>query len=125
MGGNERGHVLRSATLDRHQDDIGTGQSGGRIGGDDECLRPDAAVAAVEVADLQAVVAQRLLDARPRQKDHLAPGERQAAADIAADTAGAGNGDGLFLPGHAIVSRWPATIRHENHNVGAMAGHHV
>ncbi|WP_245521088.1 winged helix-turn-helix domain-containing protein, partial [Mesorhizobium sp. M8A.F.Ca.ET.181.01.1.1] len=39
----------------------------------------DAAVAVIEVADPQAILAQRRLDARARQQSHLASGERKTA----------------------------------------------
>jgi len=123
MGGSQGCHLLRGAALDRHQDHVGVAQRRRRIGGDGERVRAYAAVPTFEIADPQAALAQRLVDARPGQENHPSPGKRKATADIAANAAGAGYGDGFFFTGHAISSSWPATIRHENHNVGGIAGY--
>ena len=47
----------------------------------------------VEVGDAQALACNDLRQRRPQQQRHVAAGQRQAAADIAADAAGAGNDD--------------------------------
>ena len=117
-------HLFGGAALDRHQDNVGLGQGCGRIGGDPERVGLIEAIAAFEVGDLQPPRIARF-HARSRQKNHLASGQRQATADITADAAGAGNDDGLFGVGHADNPVRPATIRHENHNVGGRTCHRL
>lgn len=89
------------------------------------CLGIDRKHAPRQLGGPQPVLPQGLFDARPRQQNHPSPGERETAAGIAADAAGAGNDDPPVLVGHLMVLPWPATIRHENHNVGGMAGPYV
>lgn len=125
MGRKKRSHLHGRAAFHSDENDIRVAQRHRRIVGDRKRLRIDAAVAAVEIADPKPVLAHGLDDAAAPQEIHLSPGERQAAADIAADAAGAGDGNGFFLPGHAIVPTWLATIRHDNHIVGGVIAHHV
>ncbi|OBQ67323.1 hypothetical protein A8146_07460 [Mesorhizobium loti] len=93
MGLDQRGHLPRRAALDGDQDHVRLGQGGCRIGGDAEPVRLDQAIAAFKVADAQSAQPQRGLDARTGEQNHLSPGNRQAAADITAYAAGAGDDD--------------------------------
>ncbi len=71
--------------------------------GDDKLVSLHKAVAPVKVGYPQSTGPQCLADARPRQQNHLSSSDRQAAAGVAADAAGAGNDDRLVLFGHPVI----------------------
>ncbi len=93
MARDQLGHVGGGAALDGDEHDLGRGQRSARVGGQRQRRGRQCAVGAVEVGDAQAVPGDGVGQRRAQQQGDVAPGQRQAAAHIAADAAGAGNDD--------------------------------
>jgi hypothetical protein len=93
MTGNEPGHLSRRTTLDGDEDELGCTEGGGRLGRELQCRAIETAVAAIEIADPQPMPVDGGGKPRPQQQRDVAPGCRQAAAEIAPDAARTGDDD--------------------------------
>ena len=93
LTGDQVCHFRRGAALHGHEDDLRPCQGLARVGGDGKRGRRQGPVGSVEIGDAQAVLRDGLGQGRPQQQCHVAAGQRQAPAHIAADAAGAGNDD--------------------------------
>ena len=93
MARDQLGHVGGGAALDGDEHDLGPGHCGARVGGQRQRRGRQGPVGAVEVGDAQAMPGDGVGQHRAQQQGDVASGQRQAAAHIAADAAGAGNDD--------------------------------
>ena len=93
VAGDQVCHLGGGTALHRHEDDPRLRQ--GRLGvsreGDRGCGQ--CPVGAIEIGDARAVPRDGLGQGRSQQQCHVASGQRETPAHVAADAAGAGNDD--------------------------------